>query len=130
LMADVEATLVALRALHDLGIRLGIDDFGTGYSSLSYLQRFPVDFLKVDQSFVQGLGRTHEDRAIVAGVVNLGHALGMGVIAEGVENIEQLHELRVLGCDIAQGFLFGRPGAPGVIDDLLRVDRADPLVVP
>jgi diguanylate cyclase (GGDEF)-like protein/PAS domain S-box-containing protein len=129
LMADVEAALAALTALHDLGIRLGIDDFGTGYSSLSYLQRFPVDFLKVDQSFVQGLGRTNEDRAIVAGVVNLGHALGLGVIAEGVETTTQLHELQLLGCDIAQGFLLGRPGKPDLIDDLLLLREVYPAVV-
>jgi EAL domain-containing protein (putative c-di-GMP-specific phosphodiesterase class I) len=125
----VEAALAALNALHDLGIRLGIDDFGTGYSSLSYLQRFPVDFLKVDQSFVQGLGRTNEDRAIVAGVVNLGHALGLGVIAEGVETTTQLAELQVLGCDIAQGFLLGRPGQPDLIDDLLLLREVYPAVV-
>jgi diguanylate cyclase (GGDEF)-like protein/PAS domain S-box-containing protein len=99
-------TVVALRAL---GVRLSIDDFGTGYSSLGYLRRFPVDSVKVDRSFVDGLGAESEDSAIVAAVVGLGHALGLSVVAEGVESEMQLAELVNLGCDRAQGFWFARP---------------------
>ena len=105
--------------LKDLGVRLAVDDFGTGYSSLAYLRRFPVDLLKVDQAFVDGLGRDPEDSAIVAAVVSLAHTLGMKAIAEGVETAEQLHELRVLGCDMAQGFYMSRPLVPADLDDLL-----------
>jgi diguanylate cyclase (GGDEF)-like protein/PAS domain S-box-containing protein len=118
-MRDPEASTTALRALKDLGVRLAVDDFGTGYSSLAYLRRFPVDLLKVDQAFVDGLGRDPEDSAIVAAVVSLAHTLGMKAIAEGVETAEQLHELRALGCDMAQGFYMARPLAPADLDDLL-----------
>ncbi len=119
IMRDPEASTTALRALKDLGVRLAVDDFGTGYSSLAYLRRFPVDLLKVDQAFVDGLGRDPEDSAIVAAVVSLAHTLGMKAIAEGVETEEQLHELRALGCDMAQGFYMARPLAPADLDDLL-----------
>ena len=104
-----ETTIEALDALRALGVSLSIDDFGTGYSSLGYLRRFPVDSVKVDRSFVDGLGTESEDSAIVAAVVGLGHALGLSVVAEGVETELQLAELRALGCDRAQGFWFARP---------------------
>jgi diguanylate cyclase (GGDEF)-like protein/PAS domain S-box-containing protein len=106
LMDDVEMSLAAIRALKSLGVRLSIDDFGTGYSSLGYLKRLPVDAVKVDRSFVDGLGTDPDDSAIVAAVVSLGHTLGLTVVAEGVETHEQLAELVALGCDQAQGFLF------------------------
>ena len=109
LMEEVEATAQTLRALKKLGVGLSIDDFGTGYSSLSYLKRFPVDVLKIDRSFVDGLGTDTDDHAIVSAVVSLAHALGLSVVAEGVETARQLHELRRLGCDSAQGYLLGRP---------------------
>jgi EAL domain-containing protein (putative c-di-GMP-specific phosphodiesterase class I) len=106
LMQDAESTILALRALRALGVHLAIDDFGTGYSSLSYLKRFPVEALKVDMSFVDGLGREPEDTAIVTACVSLAHALGLSAIAEGVETPVQLAELRTLGCELAQGFLW------------------------
>ena len=109
LMEEVEATAETLRALKDLGVCLSIDDFGTGYSSLSYLKRFPVDALKIDRSFVDGLGVDAEDHAIVDAVVSLAHALGLQVVGEGVETQAQLQELRRLGCDAAQGYLIGKP---------------------
>jgi diguanylate cyclase (GGDEF)-like protein/PAS domain S-box-containing protein len=121
LMDDVDTTIGAISALKGLGVTLSIDDFGTGYSSLGYLKRFPVDAVKVDRSFIDGLGADPEDSAIVAAVVSLGHALGLTVIAEGVETDRQLAELRALDCDAAQGYLFARPGPA---DDLAtRFDR-------
>ncbi len=110
LMADPAAGLKVLQALRGLGVELAIDDFGTGYSSLSYLKRFPVDVLKIDRSFVDGLGDDPEDTAIVTAIISLGRALGLRVVAEGVETERQLAELRRLGCDRAQGFMFARPG--------------------
>jgi diguanylate cyclase (GGDEF)-like protein/PAS domain S-box-containing protein len=109
LMRDAEDTLSVLRALKDLGVKLHVDDFGTGYSSLSYLKRFPVDALKVDRSFVDGLGDDPDDIAIVGAIVGLAHSLGMETIAEGVESAAQLAALEQLGCEAAQGFLFSRP---------------------
>jgi len=108
LMRDAESTVTALVALRALGVHLSVDDFGTGYSSMTYLKRFPVEALKVDRSFVDGLGRETEDTAICTAVVSLAHALGLHAVAEGVETPEQLAELRTLGCELAQGYLFGR----------------------
>jgi len=117
LMEDVGASRTVLQSLKELGVRLGIDDFGTGYSSLLYLRRFPVDFLKVDRSFVSGLGENSEDGAIVAGVLGLAHALGVCAIAEGVEQPEQADKLAALGCEQAQGFLWSRPLPPSELED-------------
>ena len=109
LMEDAASALEVLRALKEIGVLLAIDDFGTGYSSLSYLQRFPLDILKVDRLFVEALGVNAEGEEIVSAVINLAHALGLQVVAEGVETLEQLQILRSLECDLAQGFLFSRP---------------------
>jgi len=109
LMRDAESTIASLRALRALGVHLAVDDFGTGYSSMSYLKRFPVDSLKIDRTFVDGLGRDPEDSAICAAVVSLAHALEMRAVGEGIETAEQLAELRALGCEYGQGYLFGRP---------------------
>jgi diguanylate cyclase (GGDEF)-like protein/PAS domain S-box-containing protein len=111
LMEDVESAVTTLQALRALGIRLWVDDFGTGYSSLAYLRRLPIHGLKIDQSFVAGLGREAEDSAIAAGVVSLAHTLGLVALAEGVETPEQLALLRELGCDFAQGFYWSAPRA-------------------
>jgi diguanylate cyclase (GGDEF)-like protein/PAS domain S-box-containing protein len=119
-MGDADATVKTLEHLKAIGIRLAIDDFGTGYSSLGYLKRFPIDVLKVDRSFVAGLPQNRGDAAIVRAVVGLSRALGLKAVAEGVETPEQLHELRGLGCDQGQGYLFGRPTATEVADVMLR----------
>jgi diguanylate cyclase (GGDEF)-like protein/PAS domain S-box-containing protein len=109
LMADAEVTLEVLEKLRSLGVELAIDDFGTGYSSLSYLKRFPVDVLKIDRSFVDGLGVDPDDTSIVEAIVRLADSLGLSVTAEGVETETQKAELVRLGCRRAQGFLLGRP---------------------
>ena len=119
LMSDSPSVTTALTALSDLGVRLAIDDFGTGYSSLGYIRRFPVSSLKVDALFVQGLGRRKDDAAIVAAVAGMGKALGLGVVAEGVESPDQCKELQALGCECAQGYYFGRPRPADAIDALL-----------
>ena len=109
---DVGAALTTLQTLKSLGVKIAVDDFGTGYSSLSYLKKFPVDYLKIDRSFVEGLGRDPKDEGLVSASIELAHALGLEAIAEGVETAEQLEHLRALGCELAQGFYFQKP-SPG-----------------
>ena len=123
LMEDAEWAIGSIRALRNLGVKLSIDDFGTGYSSLGYLKRFPVDSVKIDRSFVDGLGTDPEDSAIVAAVVSLGHALGLEVVAEGVETEQQLDELRDLGCESAQGFLFAPPQPAPDVEQMITRGR-------
>jgi EAL domain-containing protein (putative c-di-GMP-specific phosphodiesterase class I) len=119
LMDDVERSSDQLHQLHELGVRLLVDDFGTGYSSLSYLSRFPVDLLKVDKTFVRGLGLDPGDTAIVRAVITLAHNLGLRAVGEGVERPEHLRALRDLGCDLAQGFHIARPLAGHAVSELL-----------
>jgi len=118
LMDDAVSTIEILRELKDLGVRLAIDDFGTGYSSLSYLKRFPIDLLKVDRSFIAGLGSDPEDSAIVPAVIALAHALDLRVVAEGVETEQQRTILLELGCDLGQGFYWGAAVQPAQLSDL------------
>ena len=108
-MQDTARTLETLHALRALGVRLAIDDFGTGYSSLSYLKRFPVDIVKIDKSFVDGVASDSVDREIVAAVIRLARAVGMQTVAEGVEEPGQLEQLQRLGCSMVQGFLLAEP---------------------
>jgi EAL domain-containing protein (putative c-di-GMP-specific phosphodiesterase class I) len=100
---------VVLHGLKDLGVLLALDDFGTGFSSLTYLKSFPVDVIKIDQSFIADLGREPASRVIVAAIIGLAHGLGMTVVAEGVESVRQHEEVAALGCDYYQGFHFARP---------------------
>ncbi|HSH10197.1 MAG TPA: EAL domain-containing protein [Ilumatobacter sp.] len=116
LLADVKAASIALRELRSLGLHLSVDDFGTGYSSLTYLRRFPVEAIKIDRSFVSGLGIEQEDSTIVEAVVRLGQSLGLSVVAEGIESPLQLSRLRELGCDRGQGYLFGRPRPAALVE--------------
>ncbi len=109
IMRDTESSLQTLRALKTLGVRLAIDDFGTGYSSLSYLQRFPVDVLKIDRAFVEGVSRGGSDAALARTILTLGETLGLQTVAEGVEDESQRVQLERMGCVLAQGFLFSRP---------------------
>jgi diguanylate cyclase (GGDEF)-like protein len=119
LMRDVDATVDRLSRLKLLGIRIAIDDFGTGYSSLAYLRRFPVDVLKVDQSFVAGISDSSESFAMVHALVALGRALGLETHAEGIEDARQIERLRDAGCDSGQGFLLGEPTDTATIDTIL-----------
>jgi len=125
--AEVEATLRELKAL---GIRMSIDDFGTGYSSLAYLKRFPVDCLKIDQSFVRDLTEDPDDAAIVRAVIQLGRSLRLEVIAEGTETPDQLDFLRMEGCSAAQGYVFSPPLPADAVTELLRIGTlpAAPIV--
>jgi EAL domain-containing protein (putative c-di-GMP-specific phosphodiesterase class I) len=119
MMADTESATRTLQAFNELGVRLAVDDFGTGYSSLAYLQRFPIDVLKIDRSFVVGLGRGPEDSALAKAIVRLARTLRLTAIAEGVETTEQLVLLRKLGCDQAQGFRLVRPQDADAVAALL-----------
>jgi EAL domain-containing protein (putative c-di-GMP-specific phosphodiesterase class I) len=109
LMYNDERILAEMNSLTDLGIRIAIDDFGTGYSSLSYLREFPISVLKIDKSFVDELGRSPEQYALVEGITHLADTLGLTVIAEGVENVRQQESLISMGCRLAQGYLFAEP---------------------
>jgi EAL domain-containing protein (putative c-di-GMP-specific phosphodiesterase class I) len=108
-MRDEDDAVAILRSLRDLGLHVEIDDFGTGYSSLSYLQRFPVETLKIDRSFVDDLDQRSENAAIVRAILGLGDSLGLSIIAEGVERPVQATRLQALGRQFAQGYLFGKP---------------------
>jgi diguanylate cyclase (GGDEF)-like protein len=123
LMRNTEATLATLGALKALGIRLAIDDFGTGYSSLRYLQQFPVDVLKIDKSFVDGVARGGRDAALGRTIVALAETLSLRTVAEGIEDPEQRERLRVMGCDSGQGYLFARPLDAATLHALLTDGR-------
>jgi EAL domain-containing protein (putative c-di-GMP-specific phosphodiesterase class I) len=118
-MTDPERALPVLRGLHALGVRIAVDDFGTGYSSLAYLRRLPVDEVKIDKSFVLGLASDLGDLAVVRAIVELGHSLGLTVVAEGVEQDATRDQLVEMGCDVAQGFLISRPLASNRFDSWL-----------
>jgi len=119
LMKDAEATISRLRQLKQLGVQIAIDDFGTGYSSLAYLRQFPVDVLKIDRSFVSGLDGSEESLALIRTMVDLGSALGLTTLAEGIEDGLQLECLRQNHCQIGQGFMFSKPVEPGMVEALM-----------
>jgi EAL domain-containing protein (putative c-di-GMP-specific phosphodiesterase class I) len=122
LAGDTASTIDVLHRVRRLGVHLSIDDFGSGYASLGYLRSFPVEALKIDRSFVDGLGRGTEDAAIVGSVVALARSLGLTCIAEGVERPEQLGQLLALGCDYVQGYLLGVPLPPDTLGEALSDD--------
>jgi diguanylate cyclase (GGDEF)-like protein len=125
-LGDAAATRQVLEALAALGVQLAVDDFGVGYASLMHLrQLLPLNTLKVDKSFVDGVLEGAEDAAIVAGVIRLAHSLGLDVVAEGVEHAEQADQLRAWGCEVGQGYHFSRPVAPELITELLGLEAAD-----
>jgi EAL domain-containing protein (putative c-di-GMP-specific phosphodiesterase class I) len=123
-MEHSEKALSVLRELDELGIMLSTDDFGTGYSSLSYLQKFPFDRLKIDRSFIDKMDEDAKSAAIVKTILMLGENLSIEVVAEGIENAQQLAHLRSLGCELGQGYLFSRPANPLEARGLIR-DRFD-----
>ncbi len=120
IMEHANTAVEQLRRLKRIGVKVAIDDFGTGYSSLSYLQRFPIDCLKIDRSFIEGLGLVEENTEIVKTILSLARNLGIGVVAEGVEEESQLARLQELSCDDAQGFLFSKPVAEDGVMELIR----------
>lgn len=119
LIDDPDEMVKRISDLHGLGVRVALDNFGSGYSNLGYLQRFPLDKLKIDRSFVAALGRSSSGGVIIQAIVALGRALGLSVLVEGVETEHQRVLLRLAGCDEMQGFLFAKPGPARVIDKLL-----------
>jgi diguanylate cyclase (GGDEF)-like protein len=123
LMTDTLHTARTLTEVHDLGVRISVDDFGTGYSSLGYLHRFPVDELKIDRTFVSDLPERPGQRTLVAAMVAMAGALGLEVVAEGVETVPQADHLRSLGCATAQGYLFARPDRPAALGVHLQTVR-------
>jgi EAL domain-containing protein (putative c-di-GMP-specific phosphodiesterase class I) len=130
LMHDVESTVSVFQTLKDMGVRLAIDDFGTGYSSLSYLRRFPVDALKIDQSFVRDIGTDVNAAALVSTIISMGRSLKLRVIAEGVETQEQLDFLQTHQCEEGQGFYFSRAVAADAFATLLAGGMAERVPTP
>jgi EAL domain-containing protein (putative c-di-GMP-specific phosphodiesterase class I) len=129
-MKRAESAASILQSLRERGVQVAIDDFGTGYSSLSYLRKFPVDALKIDQSFVRQISTAGDDAAIVTAVIGMARSLKLRVVAEGVETQEALEFLRAQQCDEAQGYYFSRPIPPRQFASLLRAGIPEPAVVP
>jgi EAL domain-containing protein (putative c-di-GMP-specific phosphodiesterase class I) len=129
LMQDSKSTATVLRALKDMGVQLALDDFGTGYSSLSYLKRFPINTLKIDQSFVHDLTTDADDASIVSAVISMGKSLNMRVVAEGVETRAQLEFLQEHSCPEGQGFYFSHPVVAEEVSQLLKRRVADPRLL-
>jgi diguanylate cyclase (GGDEF)-like protein len=125
-MNDHVTTIVRLNQLKALGVRIAVDDFGTGYSSLSYLRRFPIDVLKIDRSFVDGVTDGSQKRALLRTIVELGRTLNLETVAEGIEEPEELLQLRALDCDLGQGYYFARPLAADGVAELLRQGELAP----
>jgi len=124
MMRDMDLSIQRLTELKELGVKLAVDDFGTGYSSLNYIRRFPVDILKVDKSFVDGVNEGGEESALTAAIIELAAILKLRPVAEGIERADQLERLLDLRCDLGQGFYFARPLPMDGIDDLLAARRA------
>jgi EAL domain-containing protein (putative c-di-GMP-specific phosphodiesterase class I) len=120
LLDNVENVIATFQQLRDLGVKLAIDDFGTGYSSLSYLKRFPVDYVKIDQTFIRGLSPGSEDAAITRAIIVMAHSLELKVVAEGVETQTQMDFLKAQHCDEIQGFLISKPVEAAAFAQLLR----------
>jgi len=126
IMSDPERAGAIVARLSDLGVRLSVDDFGTGYSSLANLKRLPIDELKIDRSFVSPMLQDESDLIIVRSTINLGHDLGLKVIAEGVEDAPTLERLAAFGCDLAQGYHLSKPLPADAFSDWLAEARPDP----
>ena len=120
LMKHAGVAASVLQVLRRLGIRVSVDDFGTGYSSLNYLRKFPLDSLKIDQSFVREITGASDDNALVSAIISMARSMKLHIIGEGVETAEQLAFLKAEGCEEAQGYLFSRPVPPGEFAQLLN----------
>jgi diguanylate cyclase (GGDEF)-like protein len=129
-MQNVERAIKLLDEIRSRGVRLAIDDFGTGYSSMSLMKKFPIDTIKIDRSFVRDLAESPEDRAIATAIISMGKALGLTVVAEGVETTEQDIFLRGRACDEVQGYLFSKPVQPEMIPPLFRLNIPSPSLQP
>ena len=129
LMGDFDSVNNHLQRIHAMGISLAIDDFGTGYSSLPYLKDFPVNTLKIDQSFLKNIPGNAKDIDIVCTIIEMGHSLGLKIVAEGVETIEQLEFLKSNGCDSIQGFLLGEPIEAEAMASLLQKTASNPTTI-
>ena len=129
IMEKADKNIDALRALKQMGVRLSIDDFGTGYSSLNYLKHFPIDTIKIDRSFIADVDCNNDDAAITQAIISLAHSLNLRVIAEGVENGEQLHFLRERGCDEVQGFYLARPMSALELTGFLQRTQQNSMVM-
>jgi EAL domain-containing protein (putative c-di-GMP-specific phosphodiesterase class I) len=123
MVVDEARVTRSLRQLKAHGVRLAVDDFGTGYSSLGSLRQFPVDFVKIDRVFVSGIEHNPQDAVVLAGIIDLAHAMKLRVVAEGVETRGERDRLQSMGCDLAQGYLFARPMPAGDAASLLREHR-------
>jgi len=128
MMNDIDAAVHELRSLKALGLRIAIDDFGTGYSSLAYLQQFPVSHIKIDRSFVTPLDDPDQSPGLAVAIVEIGRALGMATIAEGIETERQAERLLAMGCPLGQGYLLGRPLEPAAMLEL--VSRGTAVAIP
>ena len=120
MMENLALSMVTLDQLHDLGIGISIDDFGTGFSSLAYLKRLPVNELKIDKSFIMEVNKDSNDREIVSSTINLGHNLGLKVVAEGIESQAIMTLLKEMGCDHMQGYFIGKPMSPELFWQYLK----------
>jgi EAL domain-containing protein (putative c-di-GMP-specific phosphodiesterase class I) len=132
-MSHGESAVSVLEELKSIGVQIAIDDFGTGYSSLGYLKRFPIDTIKVDRSFIRDIPADSGDMKIVRAIIAMAHALKLKVVAEGVENAEQLKFLRAQRCDSVQGYFLFRPLPQDEVADVLKInwlDHAAPLAIP
>jgi EAL domain-containing protein (putative c-di-GMP-specific phosphodiesterase class I) len=123
LMADPILAATALAHIRDLGVRVALDDFGSGYSSLSHLRRFPIDIVKIDKSFVDDVTHEGADSAIARGIIELGRAMQIHTVAEGIEGDDQAEVLRTLGCEFGQGYYFAKPLEPAAWGDLLGLEQ-------
>ena len=125
LLRNVNETIEILSEVSALGVQIAIDDFGTGYSSLSYLRDFKVDTVKIDQSFVKNMLTKENDATIVRAIIALAHSMKLGVVAEGVETVEQREELRKMGCDLWQGYLYSKPWPAAELEQRLLTAKAE-----
>ena len=119
MVESVERAKAVIEEVKGLGLRVAIDDFGTGYSSLSYLHNFPANLLKIDKSFIDAMSEGKSSQKYVESIISIGHVLGLEVISEGVESEEQLEILKRIGCDLIQGYIWGRPLPPDEAEKLL-----------